>query len=93
MPLKPDARWHGSVLDIGAGNGKVLDTFAKRGGGPLYAIEKSPILQQALPPEVFIVGADFAEQTLHSKPVEAASLWNTHYRLPAPGNPNLLLAA
>ena len=25
--------------------------------------------------------------------IEAASFWNTHYRLPAPGNPNLLLAA
>jgi hypothetical protein len=70
VPPKPDAHWSGSVLDIGAGNGKVLDAFAQRGGGPLYAIEKSPILQQALPPEVFIIGADFAEQTLHSKPVD-----------------------
>lgn len=60
----------GSVLDIGAGNGKALAAFKEKGFGKLYAIEKSSILQQQMPEEVFIIGTEFAEQSLYSKPVD-----------------------
>lgn len=61
-----------SVLDIGAGDGKVLSFLktADLGFSELYAIEKSEILCQRLPPEVFIVGTEFAEQSLLTKPVD-----------------------
>ena len=60
-----------SVLDIGAGNGKVLMAL-KEGTAlrELHAIEKSPILCKALDPEILIVGTDFAEQSLLSKSVD-----------------------
>lgn len=56
-----------SVLDIGAGHGRVLRALRDEAGiGTLYAIEKSPILCQQLDDEIFIVGADFHEQSLVS---------------------------
>lgn len=72
-----------SVLDIGAGNGKVLRALkaAKwywygRKDEPrdifseFYAIEKSSILTGQLDPDVFVVGTDLAEQSLVSKRVD-----------------------
>lgn len=71
-----------SILDIGAGNGKVFDVLAQLGkNDPLqdqyskvlpcdcYAIEKSKPLIDALPSHVFLVGSDFYEQTLIDKKV------------------------
>jgi hypothetical protein len=76
------AEYHGrmdSLLDIGAGNGKVLLALSKkkarRGDGEetrfsdLYAIEKSPILCRTLPDNVLIIGTLFEEQSLLSKEV------------------------
>jgi 16S rRNA G966 N2-methylase RsmD len=68
--LQKEQRFHGTVMDIGAGNGKVLAEFAKRGADTLYAIEKSPLLQRELPPQVLVIGTDFAEQSLFTKPVD-----------------------
>lgn len=60
-----------SVLDIGAGNGKVLRALKERGKfSELYAIEKSPILCQQLDADVFIVGTEFEEQSLLEKQVD-----------------------
>lgn len=60
-----------SVLDVGAGNGKVLLALrALAGISDLHAIEKSPILCEQLPADVLIVGTDFAEQSLLSKHVD-----------------------
>lgn len=57
-----------SVLDIGAGNGKVLLALRERAGmTALHAIEKSEILCDQLPPDILIVGTDFAQQSLLSK--------------------------
>lgn len=57
-----------SVLDIGAGNGKVLQALRERCGfDTLYAIEKSPILCDQLPADVLIVGTEFEQQSLFSK--------------------------
>src|ERR1035437_2264429 len=61
-----------SMLDIGAGNGKVLKAVAGADTGitELFAIEKSIILCQQLDPSILIVGTDFAQQTLFSKQVD-----------------------
>lgn len=65
------ARPLGAVLDIGAGNGKVLKALAEAEiAHTLYAIEKSQILIEAMPAEIFIVGTDFWRQTLFDKQVE-----------------------
>jgi hypothetical protein len=68
---------HGSVLDIGAGNGKVLRAlrdaklgYHRDGFRELYAIEKSQPLLQQLDPDVFVVGTEFEEQSLLSKRVD-----------------------
>lgn len=72
-----------SLLDIGAGDGRVLDMMDKNHrritrserdpegyGVPFkYAIEKSPLLIQAMPDDVTIVGTDFQQQTLIDKKV------------------------
>jgi len=60
----------GSVLDIGSGAGKVLEAFKEAKFSEFYAIEKSPILRDCLPDDVFIVGTDFHEQSLVNKKVE-----------------------
>jgi hypothetical protein len=71
-----------SVLDIGAGSGKVLRalreaTWTRWDGGEesplftsLYAIEKSPLLCDELDADIFIVGTEFHEQSLVSKQVD-----------------------
>jgi hypothetical protein len=57
-----------SIMDIGAGDGRVLVSLAKRSQHPagvkLYAIEKSLVLVQAQPDEVIPVGTDLFEQNL-----------------------------
>ena len=60
-----------SILDIGAGTGKVLTALSERAElSRLYAIEKSQILCKQLPASVFIVGTDFMEQSLLSKTMD-----------------------
>lgn len=71
-----------SVLDIGAGDGKVLRalraaTFDERRNdeprpifAEFYAIEKALPLLQRLEPDVFIVGTDFLEQSLVAKQID-----------------------
>lgn len=60
-----------SVLDIGAGNGKVLLALRERAKlTDLHAIEKSKILCEQLPADILIIGTDFAEQSLLSKHVD-----------------------
>lgn len=59
-----------SILDVGAGNGKTLLYLKEHAGfEKLYAIEKSTVLIQELPPEILIAGADFHQQSLLSKKV------------------------
>lgn len=60
-----------SVLDIGAGNGKVLVALRDRAElRALHAIEKSTILCQQLDASILVVGTDFYEQSLLSKHVD-----------------------
>jgi hypothetical protein len=64
-------RYFGSFLDIGAGNGKVLDAvrdlhFIEK----LHAIEKSRTLIGLLPADVFILGVDFWNTSLIDKQVD-----------------------
>jgi hypothetical protein len=60
-----------SMLDIGAGNGKVLEAVrdAEIGVHTLYAIERSAILRERLHHDVFVIGTDFHQQSLLSKSV------------------------
>jgi hypothetical protein len=63
----------GSVLDIGAGDGRVLMRFgAAFESADLYGIEKSDLLRQAQPERVTPVGTDVFEQDLMSLPVDIA---------------------
>ena len=74
-----------SLLDIGAGNGKVfkcLDKYYKKEKeiedkwyeqvffSKKYAIEKSPILCEQLSSDIIIIGTDFHEQTLIDKNID-----------------------
>lgn len=60
-----------SVLDIGAGSGKVLCALREKAElRSLYAIEKSTILCERMDPDIFIVGTEFQEQSLVSKQVD-----------------------
>ena len=72
-----------SLLDIGAGNGKLFSCFDKYTEKrkkdneyayfhitDKYAIEKSAILCENLPADVVIVGTDFHQQTLIDKKVD-----------------------
>lgn len=66
-----------SILDVGAGNGKVLKAVAdyakahkERSYIDLFAIEKSRPLLDTLDPNIAIVGTDFWEQTLVDKKVD-----------------------
>lgn len=59
-----------SVLDVGAGSGKVLSALRDKADfRELYAIEKSSLLCEQLDADVFIVGTEFHEQSLISKTV------------------------
>lgn len=71
LERRSDFRSPRSVLDIGAGHGKVLRALKEQAGiKDLYAIEKSPALCQRLDADIFIVGTDFAEQSLLAKKVD-----------------------
>lgn len=66
-----------SLLDIGAGNGKVLAAVrAGLAGGAdpveveMYAIEKSPILLAQMSENMYVVGTDFDEQSLIDKTID-----------------------
>lgn len=74
-----------SILDCGAGNGKVLTSLVElnppgrldqrqniiySGPDACYAIEKSQVLIDSMPKEIFIVGSDFWSQTLLDKKVD-----------------------
>jgi len=56
-----------SFLDCGAGNGATLAALTD---GKKYAIEKSQILVQAMPADIFVVGCDFHDNTLIDKRVD-----------------------
>ena len=58
---------HPSILDCGAGDGRVLQALTD---GDRYAIEKSRPLLDAMDRSIFIVGTEFAEQTLIDKKVD-----------------------
>jgi predicted RNA methylase len=57
-----------SIMDIGAGDGRVLVALAKKcdHAPELFAIEKSALLMQAQPESITPVGADFWEQNLRA---------------------------
>ncbi len=64
-----------SILDIGAGNGNlfsVLDELNKESNFSIkkYAIEKSQILINNMPDDIYIIGTDFYEQSLIDKQVD-----------------------
>lgn len=62
-----------SMLDIGAGNGKVLQAVhdaPESSIRQLYAIEKSSILCGQLDASIFVIGTDFHQQSLLSKKVD-----------------------
>lgn len=61
-----------SLMDIGAGDGRVLTQLAAHFEHPpeLYAIEKSQVLIQAQPEEVIPVGTELFEQNLACLPVD-----------------------
>ncbi len=57
-----------SFLDIGAGNGKVLDAVGSIDGiEALHAVEKSRTHLDRLPKDVFILGVDFWKTSLFDK--------------------------
>lgn len=60
-----------SLLDIGAGDGKVLLALRDAGLGfdKLHAIEKSDLLTGRMPEDIFVVGTSFEEQSLLTKKV------------------------
>ena len=53
-----------SVLDCGAGDGRVLNALTD---GERYAIEKSEVLLSILDKKIYVVGTDLHEQTLIDK--------------------------
>lgn len=57
-----------SVLDCGAGDGRVLKALSEH--GKKYAIEKSKPLLNALDKDIFVVGTEFEAQTLIDKKVD-----------------------
>lgn len=64
-------RTYSSVLDVGAGNGKVLLALRERAElRDLHAIEKSKLLCEQMDPDILIVGTEFSEQSLLSKHVD-----------------------
>lgn len=62
-----DNKNYKTILDIGCGDGRVLDQLTK---GKKYGIEKSTILISNLSSDIFIVGTDFNNQQLLDKRVD-----------------------
>ena len=83
-----------SLLDIGAGNGKVFDTLESLGVcfSEKFAIEKSPILRQNMDRSIFVVGTDFHTTTLIDKKVDVA-FCNPPYRQYAAWASKIILEA
>lgn len=68
-----EGRDNTSILDIGAGDGRVLDSFKNNNDlniNNLYAIEKSTPLLNAMSDQIIIVGTEFFEQQLLDKEVD-----------------------
>lgn len=63
-----DGDLHLSILDIGAGDGRVLRKLTK---GERYAIEKSHVHLESIKSDTFIIGTDFEQQTILDKSVSA----------------------
>ena len=62
---------YSSILDIGAGNGKVLSEIKRAFENiETYAIEKSQILRNSLDQSIYIIGTDFLEQSLIDKNID-----------------------
>lgn len=61
-----------SILDIGAGTGKVLKMVNKvfENNIKMYAIEKANTLKQLLDENVYIIGTDFHQQSLIDKTID-----------------------
>lgn len=60
-----------SIMDIGAGDGRVLVALGEKRNHPLlYSIEISPILRQEQPEDIIPVGTDLFEQNLAALPVD-----------------------
>lgn len=60
-----------SIMDIGAGDGRVLASFAEKcKNATLYSIEIAPILRQAQPENIVPVGTELFEQNLASLQVD-----------------------
>lgn len=59
-----------SILDIGAGDGRILTAMKKAGLQKLFAIEKALPHLQRMPAEIAILGTDFWSQSLVSKQVD-----------------------
>lgn len=57
-----------SILDIGAGDGRVLNSLSF--GGNKFAIEKSQTLINAMDRNIFIIGTDFEQQSLMDKNID-----------------------
>lgn len=81
VDLKREDQSSFSMLDIGAGNGQVFNIIRdvinvkdKYGDDSIsikkYAIEKSRILIDKMPNDVFVIGSDFLMQTLIDKKVD-----------------------
>ena len=66
--IRADEKCRVSLLDIGAGDGRVLMQLTE---GDRYAIEKSMPLIEAMPKDVLILGTDFHQQTIIDKKVAA----------------------
>lgn len=61
-----------SFLDIGAGNGKVLNVVGSKFSNiELYAIEKSEILRNNIDKSIYVIGTNFLEQSLIDKNIGA----------------------
>ena len=64
-----------SILDIGAGNGNVFVKLDEVNDGSIsvsqkYAIEKSKILTDSMPCDIFVIGSDFHSQVLIDKEID-----------------------
>ena len=69
--LRPHADSIHSILDIGAGDGRVLTQLGQVCKCPtLYSIEKSTLLISAQPDDIIPVGTNFFEQNLNCLPVD-----------------------
>lgn len=71
--IRDDYGYHGSILDIGCGNGGFFQKLCSDSifkGVQKYGIEKSMVLSEQLPDDVILLGSDFNQQTLIDKRVD-----------------------